>query len=456
MQNQQSAIYPVAVIVGDGPNQETGTFLWTVVDRTERPLAVDDYFEVRWTEGNDGGWTVYLSQEQIADGWSIVIDETGQAWLRIPSETRILRNDYIPASTPTILQPEYGPNIYDANGQLVARFEPGVAGSYTGTILIRIPAHPGESFTARYFISTPLQVAQVAVATILVAHVPVLPAEDIYRNVGHHFFPVQLLNRYNKFLNSEAMDVALAMTSGDIGVHNGAPANGVTHAKYTEEVGKEFEAFLAWRKQRGRVGQLDQNEMVNFIQDMIQGRSYQKGQKVNQTILKYNQGILQKCRLAESVRPYKIILDARTDRAVLGQRVLYFLGQRSWKRRAIMIHAVLVPAIATVFTEAAGQQLQAVIGPMNDDKFQNCFMQAIISLQNGDLNTARKYLIAVQGSPDFDGTDSCLLIIQEKCANVLGLGFVQQVHRKIDAIFQEYEKYRNQNWNKTPYDWIQP
>jgi hypothetical protein len=62
VQNAETKIFPVTIIVGEGVSQEAGSFLWTVTDRPEAPVALDDYLEVRWTKTQDGNWALYLSE----------------------------------------------------------------------------------------------------------------------------------------------------------------------------------------------------------------------------------------------------------------------------------------------------------------------------------------------------------------------------------------------------------
>jgi len=232
------------------------------------------------------------------------------------------------------------------------------------------------------------------------------------------------------------------MTSGDIGVHNGSAVNGITHAVYTKEVEKEFVTFLKIRKIQGEV---DGKTMQEFIDNLIQGRG--ANGRVNRIIQKYNQGILAKCKLPEARRPYKRVLDATTvseKRFVVGE----ILGQKPWKRRMAIISSVLTVEIMGVFTEVAAQQIQAGIETLGDEQFQRWFQQAMIALQNGDLNTARQYLI--------DDNNSCLQVLQDKAGGLFGLGVVQNLQKGIDRIFDKYERYRNKNWNGTEFDWIRP
>jgi len=232
------------------------------------------------------------------------------------------------------------------------------------------------------------------------------------------------------------------MTSGDIGVHNGSAVNGITHADYTKEVDKEFIKFLKIRKIQDKV---DGKTMQDFIHNLIQGRGADGIE--NKIIKKYNQGILAKCKLPEARRPYKRVLDATTvseKSSVLGE----ILSQNPWRRRMAIISSVLAVEIMGVFTEVAAKQIQAGIDTLGDEKFQQWFQQAMIALQNGESNTARQYLI--------DDNNSCLQVLQDKAGNLFGLGVVQNLKKAIDRIFEKYERYDNNNWNGTEFDWIRP
>jgi hypothetical protein len=442
VQTEEVKTFQVTVTVGEGVSQETGSFLWTVMDRPEAPVASDDYLEVRWTKTQDGNWALYLSEEQVADGWTSIIDDIGQLWLRIPPETGILRNDYIPSSTPTTVQPEQGADMYDTSGRIVGRFEQGPAGGYTGAILVRIPAQPGESFTASYMLVTPVQSAA---AALLVSHVPIQPVVQQYENTGHHFFPLQLVRKYDKYLADEAKQIAHAMTSGDIGVHNGSPVNGITHAKYTEAVDKEFNKYLTrwFRENKGKT-KLDAEGMQKFIMNLIEGKGADG--IVNKTIQRYNQGILARCRLPEADRPYKVVLKA-TAREEKMTIVREIVKQKPWKRRMAIINSVLAVQVMGITTEVAAKQVNGVVEALGDEQFQQWFQQAMDALQNGQLEIARLYLI--------DDNNSCKQVLQDKLG-AAGLGLVQKFETKISELFEKYEKMRNNNWTNTGYDWIAP
>jgi hypothetical protein len=235
------------------------------------------------------------------------------------------------------------------------------------------------------------------------------------------------------------------MTSGDIGVHNGSPVNGITHAKYTEAVDKEFKKYLTrwFRENKGKT-KLDAEGMQKFIMNLIEGKGADG--RVNDTIQRYNRGILARCRLPEADRPYKVVLKATAkDKMAI---VTEIVKQKPWKRRMAIINSVLAVQVMGIFTEVAAQQIQAGIDTLGDEKFQQWFQQAMSALQNGDVNTARQYLI--------DANNSCLQVLQDKAGNLFGLGVVQNLEKAIDRILEKYERYHNNNWNGTEFDWIRP
>jgi hypothetical protein len=47
-------------------------------------------------------------------------------------------------------------------------------------------------------------------------------------------------------------------------------------------------------------------------------------------------------------------------------------------------------------------------------------------------------------------------VLQDKSGGALGLVVVKAIGEKIDKLFEQYEKMRNNNWTNTGYDWIAP
>jgi hypothetical protein len=234
------------------------------------------------------------------------------------------------------------------------------------------------------------------------------------------------------------------MTSGDIGVHNGSRVNGITHAKYTEAVDEEFKKYLTrWFSRNKGKTKLDAEGMQKFIMNLIEGKGADG--RVNDTIQRYNRGILARCRLPEADRPYKVVLKATAkDKMAIVSEIV---KQKPWKRRMAIINSVLAVEVMGIFTEVAAKQVQGVVEALDDEKFQQWFQQAMIELQNGELEIARQYLI--------DDNNSCKQVLQDKLG-AAGLGLVQKFETKISELFEKYEKMRNNNWTNTGYDWIAP
>lgn len=240
------------------------------------------------------------------------------------------------------------------------------------------------------------------------------------------------------------MQIAHAMTSGDIGVHNGSRVNGITHAEYTSEVEKEFINF--WNRNKDKDGKIDGRKMETFIRYLIDGKQYD-GKRVNPKIMKYNQGILEKSRLKRGTRPFEMILHANGQDKL--DNLAEILKKSPWKRRMAIIHSVVSVQLMGVFTDAVAGQIQGGIDALGDPEFQRWFAQAMIQLQIGNLNRAQNLLIDDRGN-------SCLQVLQEKLPTLLGTGAVQILENRIRALFDKYRQHEANNWSGIGFDWISP